>query len=291
MADVVPHEQRVLACVDQSHFAEYVADYAAWCANRLALPLELLHILQRHPERASGADHSGAIGFQAQDMLLESLVAEDAARNKAAREQGRRFLSGLRSRAMATGIENPSIRQRYGDLESTLVEQEASVELFVLGRRGKSAETSGRDPGRNLEGVVRALHRPILAVSEPFTPPRRIMIAFDGGALTRRGIELVATSPLFRRLSCDIVMAGDQGRRGAASLALAKERLGAAGLETETLLLPGDPEREIAAAMRERSVDLLVMGAYSHSFMHRIFRGSRTADLLRASTVPTLLIR
>lgn len=291
MATVIQHEQRVLACVDQSHFAEYVTDYATWAATRIELPMELLHVLERHPERGSGADHSGAIGFKAQDTLLKTLVEEEAARNTVAREQGRVFLSGLRTRAMASGLTNPSMRQRYGDLETTLTEQEPGVELFVLGRRGESVERTGRDLGRNLERVVRALHRPILAVSEPFVLPHRVMIAFDGGALARRGIELVATSPLFRGLACDIVMAGEQGRRETSSLAWAGERLAAAGLRTETLVRTGDPEREIAAAMQERAVDLLVMGAYSHSLLHRLFRGSRTADLLRASRVPTLLLR
>ncbi len=29
------NENKVLACVDQSHFADYVADYAAWAARRM----------------------------------------------------------------------------------------------------------------------------------------------------------------------------------------------------------------------------------------------------------------
>ncbi len=66
-------ENRVLACVDQSHFANYVADYAAWAARRMHAPLEFLHILDRHPEVAIGNDHSGAIGFGAQEALLTKL--------------------------------------------------------------------------------------------------------------------------------------------------------------------------------------------------------------------------
>jgi hypothetical protein len=31
-------ENKVLACVDQSHFADYVADYAAWAARRMDGP-------------------------------------------------------------------------------------------------------------------------------------------------------------------------------------------------------------------------------------------------------------
>jgi hypothetical protein len=63
------------------------------------------------------------------------------------------------------------MRQRYGELVATLVEQEQDVRLIVLGRRGASAETSGRDIGRHVEQTVRALHKPILAVTDVFKPP------------------------------------------------------------------------------------------------------------------------
>jgi nucleotide-binding universal stress UspA family protein len=291
MSTMIHHEQRVLACVDQSHFAEYVTDYAAWCAQRLSLPLELLHILERHPERGIGSDHSGAIGIEAQSTLLDTLVTGEFAASRDARERGREFLAGLRSRAMAEGAGNPSLRQRYGDLAPTLIEQEPGVELFVLGRRGESAEKTGRDLGRNLETVVRGLQRPILAVSEPFQAPSRIMLAFDGSAVTRRGVNLVATSPLFQGLACDVVMAGEPGRRESAALATATRELQAAGIDAESLVAAGDPERELVALMQARETNLLVMGAYSHSWWRNLIKGSRTADLLRAARVPTLLLR
>ena len=43
-------ENKVLACVDRSPFADHVADYAAWAARRMDAPLELLHVIDRHPE-------------------------------------------------------------------------------------------------------------------------------------------------------------------------------------------------------------------------------------------------
>lgn len=95
------NESKVLACVDQSRFADYVADYAAWAAQRMNAPLELLHILDRHPETASSKDHSGAIGIDAQEHLLSALSDEDESRSKAAREHGRIFLNRLREPAGA----------------------------------------------------------------------------------------------------------------------------------------------------------------------------------------------
>ncbi|MEO8326255.1 MAG: universal stress protein, partial [Nitrospirota bacterium] len=237
------NENRVLACVDQSHFADYVADYAAWAACRMAAPLEFLHVIDRHPEIAIGHDHSGAIGIDAKEVLLNELSNEDESRSKAARECGRIFLNNLRERAIVAGVDAPDVRQRYGVLEEALVEQEESVRLFVLGRRGVSAEATQRDLGRNVERVVRALHKPILAVTDSFREPRRVMIAFDGGIVTRRGVEMVAASPLFRGLPVYLLMSGKESQSAPKQLEWAKTTLEAASFDVSPSLIPGDAER------------------------------------------------
>lgn len=285
------NENRVLACVDQSHFADYVADYAAWAACRMAAPLEFLHVIDRHPEIATGHDHSGAIGIDAQEVLLNELSNEDESRSKAARERGRIFLNDLRERAIVSGVESPDVRQRYGVLEETLVEQEEGVRLFVLGRRGVSAESTQRDLGRNVERVVRALHKPILAVTDSFTEPRRVMIAFDGGIVTQRGVEMVAASPLFRGLPVYLLMSGKESQSAPKQLEWAKTTLEAASFDVSPSLIPGDAERVIAKAVHEQGIDMLIMGAYSHSPLRSLLFGSKTSDLLRSAKVPTLLLR
>ena len=285
------NENTVLACVDQSHFADYVADYAAWAACRMAAPLEFLHVIDRHPEIATGDDHSGAIGIDAQEVLLHQLSDEDECRSKAIRERGRIFLNDLRERAIVAGVSAPDVRQRYGVLEETLVEQEKDVRLFVFGRRGVSAESTQRDLGRNVERVVRALHKPILAVTDSFTEPKRIMIAFDGGIVTRRGVKMVAASPLFRGLPIHLLMSGKESQNASKQLEWAKSTLEAANFDITPSLIPGDAESVIAKAVREQNIDMLIMGAYSHSPLRILLFGSKTSDLLRSAKVPTLLLR
>ncbi|EXJ16512.1 universal stress protein [Imhoffiella purpurea] len=284
-------ENKVLACVDRSDYADTVTEAATWAARRLEAPMELLHILDRHPESASGNDHSGTIGFNAQQHLLETLSEEDAARSKTAREQGRLFLNRLRERAIAAGVPAPDVRLRHGELEETLVEQQPGVSLFVLGRRGESAEATHRDLGRNVERVVRALKRPILAVTEEFRTPRRVMLAFDGGIMARRGVELVAESPLFQGLPIHVLMSGKTTRDGTKQLEWARTTLEHAGLETQAALVPGDAEYVIARSVLEQEIDLLVMGAYGHSPIRTLLFGSKTSDLLRSARIPTLLLR
>lgn len=284
-------ENKVLACVDQSHFADGVGDYAAWAAHRMDAPLEFLHVIERHPEQGSGDDHSGAIGIDAHEKLLNRLSAEDEVRTRNLREQGRIFLNRLRERAVAAGAPQVDVRQRHGELEETLAEQAEGVRLLVLGRRGEGAEATQRDLGRNVERVVRALHKPILAVPEDFREPQRVMIAFDGGTVTRRGVEMVAGSPLFRGLAIHLLMSGKESAGAHKQLNWAKTTLEAAGFEVTAMLMPGDAESIIASTAKAQSIDMLIMGAFGHSPLRSLLFGSKTADLLRSSSIPTLLLR
>jgi nucleotide-binding universal stress UspA family protein len=64
-----------------------------------------------------------------------------------------------------------------------------------------------------------------------------------------------------------------------------------AGFDAPAMHIPGDAEVVIAAAVREHAIDVLIMGAYSHSPLRSLLMGSKTSDLLRAATIPTLLLR
>lgn len=285
------NENKVLACLDQSHFADYVTDYAAWAARRMDAPLELLHIIDRHPEVATDNDHSGAIGINAEQNLLTKLSDQDELRIKAVRESGRVFLNTQRERAVQSGVQATDVRQRYGELEETLVEQQEGVRLIVLGRRGESAEVTQRDLGRNVERVVRALQKPILTITENFKEPKRVLIAFDGGVVTRRGVEMVAASPLFKGLPIHILMSGKQRKDGTKDLEWAQATLTSVGFETVATLIPGDAEHVIAQYIAEHTIDMLIMGGYSHSPLRTMLFGSKTSDLLRSAKIPTLLLR
>jgi nucleotide-binding universal stress UspA family protein len=47
----------------------------------------------------------------------------------------------------------------------------------------------------------------------------------------------------------------------------------------------------IGQAIQSQGIDLLIMGAYTHSPLRTLFMGSKTSELLRAARVPTLLLR
>ncbi len=61
--------------------------------------------------------------------------------------------------------------------------------------------------------------------------------------------------------------------------------------EPTASLIPGDAESVIAKAVQEQGIDMLIMGAYSHSPLRSLLFGSKTSDLLRSAKIPTLLLR
>ncbi len=285
------NDERVMACVDLSPYAESVADYAAWAARKLETGIEFLHVLEAPAAADRGKDHSGALGLDAQEHLLKELADQDEARSRAMRESGRVFLNSLRQRALAAGAHEVDVRQRHGTLEDTLSEQQTNVSLFVLGRRGSAAGITGRDLGRNLEWAVRAVDRPVLAVTDRFQAPTRVLLAFDGSALMRRGIQSIAASPLLRGLPVHVLMAGKPDAQAPATIDWARQTLEAAGFTVTSAIAQGDPERVISQVVQDQGTDLVAMGAYSHSPWRSWLLGSRTTDLLRSVRVAALLLR
>jgi nucleotide-binding universal stress UspA family protein len=284
-------ENKVLACVDQSPFADDVGDYAAWAAQRMDAPLELLHVIERHPETSATDDHSGSLGPNAQEQLLTQLSRQDEIETRRAREQGRVFLNRLRERALAAGVASVDMRQRHGHLDETLRDWEPGVRLFVLGRRGQSAAPSRSDLGSNVQRVVRVLQRPVLVATEGFKAPQRVLIAFDGSALTRRGVQMVADSPLLRGLPVVLLMAGKLRQNGPFEMQWAGGTLRKAGFEVKESIHDGDAESAILQTIALEQCDLLVMGAYSHARWRTMLFGSKTSELLRTMHIPALLLR
>ncbi|MFG6157414.1 universal stress protein [Halomonas sp. 1390] len=282
--------EQVMAAIDGSQFSAGVCDYAAWASLALEAPLTFLHVVDNHPQTAE-ADLSGNLGLGAREHLLEELAHLDEQRAKVAQEQGRLMLKAAKERAVEDGVAQPATRQRNGTLVETLAELEADMRLLVIGKRGEGAHQASDHLGSNLERVVRTLHRPILMAPETFTRPERVMIAFDGSKTTRKGVEMLAKSPLFNGIPVHVVIVGAETGDHRSQLEWALSTLREAGHEAEGAIRAGDVEETLRGYQQEHGIDLLVMGAYGHSRVRHLLVGSTTTTMLRRASLPVLLLR
>lgn len=282
--------EQVMAAIDGSQFSEGVCDCAAWASKALDAPLTFLHVVDNHPQTAE-ADLTGNIGLGAQEHLLEELASLDERRAKIAQEYGRGLLKAATERAVEQGISDPASRQRNGTLVETLVELESDIRLLVIGKRGETAQQASEHLGSNLERVVRSMHRPILMVPGEFAVPQRVMIAFDGSKTTRKGVEMLASSPLFKGIACDVVMVGADTGDQRSQLEWALATLRDAGHDANGDIVAGEVEESLRAWQQEHSTDMIVMGAYGHTRIRHLLVGSTTTSVLRGASVPVLLLR
>ena len=131
------------------------------------------------------------------------------------------------------------------------------------------------------------MQRPILVVPGEFSAPQSVMLAFDGSATSRKGMEMLAGSPLFKGMPIHLVMVGQDGAERAAGRCA--RRTG--GFAAQIAIRDGEVEPTLHAYQAEHGIDLLVMGAYGHSRIRQFFVGSTTTNMIRTTRTPLLLLR
>lgn len=282
---------QVMAAVDGSQFAEGVCDYAAWASLALNAPLTFVHVVDNRAQVSAEQNLSGNLRFGAREQLMKELSELDEQRAKINREQGRLMLEAARARAVEEGVNDPITRQLNGTLVETLVELEKDVRLLVVGKRGETAHQASGHLGSNLERVVREMHRPILMVPKTFKRPEKILIAFDGSKTARKGVEMLARSPLFTGTDCHVLIVGAETAESRSQLDWALSTLREAGHQTEGRIRAGEVDEALHGYANEYSIDLLVMGAYGHSRIRHMLVGSTTTAMLRGSRIPVLILR
>lgn len=280
----------ILACTDGSLYAASIYQHAAWAARADQSPVHVLHVIERE-DGAQPRDLTGSLGFDASAELMEELVRLDEAHARVARLRGKAILEDAEKQLREAGVAEVSATQRHGSLVETLKEFEDGTGLIVIGKRGEHADFAKGHLGSNLERVVRSVDHPVLVAARSFRPIERAMIAFDGGPSALKAVAHVAAEPSFRGVEIHLVAVGKEGGELERELEGAATGLRGAGLEVTADFLQGDPEEVITRESSERSIDLLVMGAYGHSRIRQLVIGSTTTAIIRTCTIPLLLFR
>ncbi|RUO26994.1 universal stress protein UspA [Aliidiomarina minuta] len=281
-----------VACIDGSGLTQSVCDYAAWSAQRMGTSLVLLNVLD-DVRKPTETDFSGNIGVDTRQNLLIELAEIEEKRAKLARRQGLMVLDSAQRHLESSSAGNAEIstRQRHGDLVDTLLEVEDETRLLVIGRQGRHGEGVGQHIGHQVERVIRAVSRPVWVITGKFQPLQRIMIAFDNSATSRKAVEMVADSPLFKGIPVHVVMVAAETDDHQEQLNWAKERLQSSGFDVTANLEAGDVEKVLLNYVSENQIGAMVMGAYGHSRIREFFVGSHTNRLLTSTKVPLLLLR
>jgi nucleotide-binding universal stress UspA family protein len=280
----------IVAGVDGSDISHAVVDYAAWAAQKLGSPLELVHTLE-HSLLLEHTDHSGNLTPNIREHLMRTLSEDEQTESKRLMEAGKVILQNAKARTEGHTIAEVTLKQRHGSLADALKDLEEEIRILVLGVRGEEHHDEVHAIGGQLEETIRNLHRPILIVNGPFSEPKKVMLAINDTVGAEKAIEMVAKSPMCVGMEIHLVNVSNDAQASQALLSKAAEPLKASGHQPVSATLTGDPQSALLDYQTAQEIDLTVMGAFSHGRLRSLFFGSFTLKMLENTNQPLLLLR
>ena len=280
----------LLSCIDGSLVTNTVCDYAAWFSDKLNSPIKLLHVIDK-PKAKAPQDLSGAIGLGSRETLLKELVELEERKGKIELEHGQILLREAKNYLLEKFSIDAQSFQRHGSVLETIMGMEDDIRVLVMGKHGNETEHDSSKIGTHIENVVRALHKPVLITSAPFSPPKSFLIAFDGSQTARKCVERIASSPLLKGLAVHLVYVGNPNSEMQNQLSWAKEQLESQGFNITSNTLDGEVDKAIINYAEQHQIDLIVVGAYGHSKIRQFFIGSTTTKVITSANKPVLLLR
>ncbi len=281
----------LLTCTDGSAYAASLYQHTAWAAARLGARVEVLHVYpSAAPFLFPPVNFMGDPSMGSASLALPELTALSEAQEREARAAALALLDLAATALREAGLPECRLTALDGNLPEVLRTWEGPVDLLLLGKRGESSAAALQDLGSQLETVIRHSPHPVLVVSHQFRPIRRFLISFDDSPASHAALHHVVDSPLLRGLPCSLLMVGEPSEANQAALDSARTFLQSGGFAPEEFLLQGDPETVSTWEIAAQHIDLLVMGAYSHSRFLQFFIGSTTNEIIRRCRVPVLVM-
>lgn len=279
--------KRVIACIDSSPCINALAEAAAWIATQTQRELVLLQVMDYYPASYHLGEISGVIGFESNAMLLKELAELEQKQSELALDYSNNLLQHISNMIQEKYEIVPTQIQEKGDF----LEQSFSVlnedDIVVIGRVGEKSAERNKALGSNVENFIRGANCTVMTVGEHFKAPTRFIFAYEYSPTCIKMMKRIAQSDLLKLLQCHLLYVGDHPE----VLNEPADFLTAAGLDVVVEYRYGDVAENILDYQREHGIQLIVLGAFSHSKIHQFFLGSITTNIFRNSTVPLLVAK
>lgn len=204
-------------------------------------------------------------------------------------DKGQLLLEKIREECEKAGVEC-KLSSSMGIIGESICEKARIADVIVMGKYGESGKWAGPLLGSVAETVVRQADKPVLLVSENYSPINRILIAYDSGRSANYMLHFAANLAMNLKVPITVMVISIDEKKGQAILEEAMLYLESYKIEVEPLLKNGEPSEEILIAAREKQIDLIAMGAYGHNIREFIL-GSITEHVMREATCPVFLYR
>lgn len=281
---------KIITCIDGIEVSDSVCVAACWAAKQLSKPILLLHAIEKN-HSPTMADLSGSIGLGARSSLLNEMSALDEQRSKIALSLGKEILDHSKIFLIDNGCHDIEKAQRHSDIVEAICDLENDARLIVIGKIGQQHAGDFKALGSHIEQIIRQVHTPILIANQSFKQPNSFMLAYDGRETADKAVQRIIDGGLLHGLVCHLVTVKNTSPNIVEKFNQTKALLVDKGFEVKARLLEGKIFDALMEYKENSGVDMLVMGAFSHSKLTSIFLGSNTLKMIEQTTLPMIVLR
>jgi len=275
----------ILVGLDGSEHARTAARYALWLGRRFDAHVVGLHIVDIVSiEGSFFHDISGSLGF-------EPYLDFSSKMREVLHERGAALLQEFADKAATAGVRADTVLG-MGVVANEIAEHAKTADLVVIGHRGVNEKFSTGLLGSTAESVTRKCPKPVFICSMEFRECAQPLLAYDGSQRAAAAMQHAAHFCAALGLPLTVLTVNRDEAAGRRVLDEAVAYLQPYNLRaTFELQQTGNAPERIANFLRERSHDLLFIGAYGHSRIIEMVLGSTTEYVLRNSPCPAFLSR
>jgi nucleotide-binding universal stress UspA family protein len=267
-------------------------DAALTVGNRLGAHVEALHV------SIDPRDSVAYVGEGMTSAMIEDVMASAEQEANERRDRARQRFNeacakngvSLSDEVTGDGKASASFTEIVGREEDYVASKGRLADLIVAGRTDSEEEIS---PSATLETALMDTGRPVLVVPPGETADHlgtTIAIAWNGSVEAGRAVS-AALHFLCEADRVVVLEVEEAGKHGPSASDVVKylAQHGITSSSKDVRASAGSVAENLLSAVRQESVDLLVMGAYTRSRLRRLIFGGVTGDVLQNAPVPVLL--
>jgi nucleotide-binding universal stress UspA family protein len=141
-----------------------------------------------------------------------------------------------------------------------------------------------------LRAIIANASGPVLAIPGKSMPTTHALLAYDGSSRAKEALFLATYLAEQWKISLSVFTALENKKLRQSIQDEARNYLEFHEIKAEFILKKGAPDT-VRQIIRERKIDLIVMGGYSGSAIKEVFIGSNVNRVLRESSIPALICR
>jgi nucleotide-binding universal stress UspA family protein len=275
--------KEILVCLEGSASTDSATFAAIAIAREQRAHLVGLAIVDEPDIRAGSATGIGGSTFKHERD--EALVAD-------AHKHATDWLALFERRCREGNVDAKAL-EVVGRPATSILTEADKRDLTVIGRDANFRfETEAVDP-HTVETILHKATRPILLVPEgaPREIGRKVVVAYDGSNAAKRAITSFAMSGLAATRDIHVATVDDDGAEAWEIASHAVEQLKQLSIASTThnIVSPQSNVEALFHFATEFGAGLMVMGAFAHSRLQHLFKGSVTRGLVEKTTFPLYL--